>query len=188
MKLKQSVLAVALLSSLAGPVLAAPPSTPTSTPIEQLLRALDEVPADRSKLDALSPDARGELDRIARDTTRDTWTRLRALSLLSFYPEAKTRATLEALVADADPDVREQAIYTYGRGFGAVADKALVAFLARHAAGPDAVVADSAVRALRWVDHDDARLALERLAANGPDKLRSLAKTTLAKRAQRLQR
>ena len=185
MKLSNAVLVLSFIAALGAPAIAAPPAP---TPIEALLRSLDEVPTDRAKLDALSPDARGELDRIARDTNRDTWTRLRAVSLLSFYPEAKTRATLEALVADRDADVREQALYTYGRGLGAVADKALVAFIVGHAVGADAVLAEAAVRALRWVDHDDARLALERLVATGPDKLRPLARTTLGKRAQRLAR
>jgi len=151
-----------------------------------MLMAIDLVPPDRASLEAEFPDAWQRLDRVAREPGRETWSRIRAVNLLSYFPEARTRATLEVLSADLDKAIRRQAIYTLGRGFMASADAALVCFIEAHAADREIEVAEHAVRALRWVDHPEAKLALERLAGKGGASLRRLAQTTLAKRTQRL--
>lgn len=187
-------LAGLFVASAASHALAAPP-TPTTAPSEQvgepdrfdaMLRQIDVVPADRAALEAAFPDAWARLDAAAREVARDEWSRLRAVSLLSFFPEARTRTTLESLAADPDQEIRRQAIYTLGRGFGTNADLALVRFIEARAADRAAEVAEHAVRSLRWVDHPEAALALDRLATKGPATLRTLAKTTLDKRAARL--
>ncbi len=153
---------------------------------EELLRAIDVVPPDRGALEAIFPDAWARLDRAARQDERDTWSRIRAVSLLSYFPEARTRATLEALAGVADKEVRRQAIYTLGRGFGAVADRALVRFIEARTGDAEPEVAAHAVRSLRFVDHPEAKLALERIADKGPAGLRTLARTTIDKRELRL--
>ena len=187
-------LAGLFVASVASHALAAPPapSTAPSAQVRQtdrfdaMLRQIDVVPADRAALEAAFPDAWARLDAAARDGARDEWSRLRAISLLSFFPEARTRTTLEALASDPDKEIRRQAIYTLGRGFGANADLALVRFIEGRATDRAAEVAEHAVRSLRWVDHPEAALALERLATKGPTTLRTLAKTTRDKRAARL--
>lgn len=179
-------LALAFVATVANSAVANPGAPTGPDRFDAMLRQIDVVPPDRAALEAAFPDAWQRLDAAARDGGRDTWSRLRAVSLLSFFPEPRTRATLEALSADADKEVRRQAIYTLGRGFGPTADLALVRFIEAHAADRDAAVAEHAVRSLRWVDHPEAALALTRLADKGPATLRALAKTTLDKRAARL--
>lgn len=179
-------LALAFVSAVATSAVANPPATAAPDRFDAMLRQIDVVPPDRAALETAFPDAWQRLDAAARDGGRDTWTRLRAVSMLSFFPEARTRATLEALSADADNEIRRQAIYTLGRGFGGMADAALVRFIEARAADRDGAVAEHAVRSLRWVDHPEAALALERLSTKGPGSLRTLAKTTLDKRATRL--
>jgi len=175
-----------------GTVLAAP-TTPEPVRVtvpndrfEAMLRSIDTVPPDRATLERAFPDAWLRLDAIARDAQRDQWSRLRAVSLLSFFVEARTRTTLEAVASDGDKEIRRQAVYTLGRGFGGNADAALVRFIEARFADPDVTVSEHAVRALRWIDHPDAKLALERVAEKGPPKLRDLARTTADKRTLRM--
>ena len=47
-------------------------------------------------------------------------------------------------------------------------------------------MAEHAVRSLRWVDHAEAKLALERLTKKGPTTVRELARTTIDKRELRM--
>jgi HEAT repeat protein len=109
------------------------------------------------------------------------------VSLLSYFSaEDATRKTLEAVAASGDDEVRRQAIYTLGRGFGARADEALVRFIEACTGDAKLAVAEHAVRALRWVDHPEAERALERLAKSGPSHLKTLARTTIDKRVQRM--
>lgn len=181
------------LCALAGSAVAAPPThpeTPTA-PVpgdrfEAMLRSIDIVPPDRASLEGAFPDAWQRLDAVARDAKRDQWSRIRAVSLLSYFVEARTRATLEAVSTDGDKEVRRQAIYTLGRGFGAAADLALVRFIEARTTDADVDVAEHALRSLRWVDHPEAKVVLERVAQKGPAKLRDLARVTSDKRELRL--
>jgi|GEM_PF-1234534 len=188
-----SGMTAALLGTSAGTTLAAPPLRPEPVTVpapndrfDAMLRAIDVVPPDRASFEAAFPDAWARLDAVARDAKRDTWSRVRALSLLSYFVEPRTRATLEQVLADADKDIRRQAIYTLGRGFGASADVALVRFIEARTADPEQDVGEHALRSLRWVDHPEAKLALERIAEKGPATLRELARKTLDKRMLRL--
>ncbi len=183
MKMLKNIAFVMTLAS-ASPAFAQ--AAPTPDRFETLLRSIDVVPPDRVALEAAFPDAWTRLDAVARDAKRDQWSRLRAVSLLSYFPEARTRTTLEVVAGDTDKEVRRQAIYTLGRGFGASADLALVRFIETKAADPEVDVAEHAVRSLRWVDHPEAKLALERLKKKGPNQVRELARTTIEKRELRM--
>lgn len=180
------------LLSFAGAALAVPPETASAPApsvedrFDAMLRSIDIVPPDRAAFEAAFPDAWRRLDAVARDGKRDQWSRIRAVSLLSYFVEARTRATLEALSIDGDKEVRRQAIYTLGRGFGATADLALVRFIEARTADPDTDVAEHALRSLRWVDHPEAKVVLTRVAEKGPLTLRELARTTGAKRELRI--
>lgn len=177
---------VAVLA-LGGVGVAAPPVTPEDARFDTMLRAIDVVPPDRAALEEAFPDAWERLDRAAREAERDTWSRLRAVSLLSYFAgEPRTRSTLEAVATDRDREIRRQAVYTLGRSFGPSADAALVRFIEGYTADAEVAVAEHAVRALRWVDHQDAGRVLERLATRGPAHLKTLARTTIDKRTKRL--
>ncbi len=165
-----------------------PHPTPTSPAdsFELMLRSIDVVPPDRASLEKTFPEAWVKLDAAAREEGRDTWTRIRAISLLSYFPEARTRTTLEAVSRSKDPEIRRQAVYTLGRSFGATADAALVTFITSFAADPVPAVREHAIRSLRWVDASEAEVALRDLTKQGAPDLRKLAQTTLDKRLERM--
>lgn len=144
-----------------------------------VLGAIDTVPT-RAQLDATFPDARERLEAAALDEARGTYARQRAITLLSLYPDARTRAFLEALLADGKPEARKIAVYTLGRGFGIAADARLVETITNVIAREqDAVVREWAVRSLRWVAHKDARRALRELAAGADPQLAKIAALAL---------
>lgn len=147
---------------------------------ELLLETIDVVPESREAFETAFPGARERLDAAARDTRRSTWQRVRAVTMLSYFPDTATRQTLELLstppsdklsqaerarALSADVEVRRQALYTLGRAFGPTADAGLVRFIeARIAAEPVLEVREHGLRSLRWVDGEEARAALSRLA------------------------
>lgn len=159
-------------------------------PVDSLLRSIDVVPASRAELERSLPDAQAQLIAAAKDATRDTYTRLRAIAFVSFYPDATTRAALVELAKAPAPDIRRAAVYSLGRTFGAIAGDPvargiadLVADVAERDA--DAAVREHAVRALRWVDDPAAAARLERIGKARPE-LAELVKTTLERRAKRV--
>jgi HEAT repeat protein len=162
------------------------PTSPASDPFELMLRSIDVVPPDRASLEKTFPDAWVKLDAAARDEARDTWTRIRAISMLSYFPEGRTRATLEAVSQSKDPEIRRQAVYTLGRAFGATADAALVRFVASFAKDSVPAVREHAIRSLRWVDAAEAETTLRDLTKQGAPELRKLAQVTLEKRLERM--
>lgn len=198
-----AVLALGSTSALAHPTVGPQPAAEhkTGDSFELLLNSIDVVPPSREAFEEAFPGARDRLDAVARDTSRTTWSRIRAISMLSFFPEAKTAATLKllsvppaaTLSADQklrhpamDPEIRRHALYTLGRAFGATADAALVRFIAQRVeSDPDKAVQEHALRSLRWVDHDEAKVTLTRLSSQGPTALRQLATSTLSRRAAR---
>lgn len=208
MKLTFARYLVGLTVLVGTPALAESPSQDTQAEhdiaqrFELLLETIDVVPNSREAFEASFPDAQKRLDAAARDILRSTWQRVRAVTMLSYFPDASTRATLEALAVapaanlsavekaraiSADKEVRRQALYTLGRAFGPTGDTSLVRFIeARIAAEPTVEVREHALRSLRWVDHDEARAALVRLSEKGPVELRPLAKQTMVKRDARL--
>lgn len=154
---------------------------------EMLLRSIDELPPSRGALEARWPDAKARLLAAAQDDSRDSWTRLRAMSFLSFFVDADVRVALLDLADHRAVEVRRLALYTVGRAFGRTGDAALVQRLEAAMKDPSDEVAAHAVRALRWVDHGEALFALERIRASGRSaELRQLADVTITKRARRL--
>lgn len=188
--------------STSGPDGASPAGTAQTDRFELLLDSIDVVPPSRELFEQEFPDALDRLDQVARDVTRSSWSRIRAISMLSYFLEDRVMETLKLLSVGpaanlseqarqrhiaADPEVRRQALYTLGRTFGVIADANLVRFIERRVtADPVPEVREHALRSLRWVNHDEARLALLRLQASGPKPLRELANATLTRRAQRL--
>jgi len=173
------------LGSLSAPRASARPETTTSRPatIRDLLAAIDVVPPDRLALERAYPNAHAELTAIARDARESDWTRLRAVSLLSFFQSAETRKTLDDLASDARVEVRRAALYTLGRAFGA-SDASVIAPIERAAlTDADVAVREHAVRALRWVTAPAAADALTRIAKARPD-LARVVETTVARRAR----
>jgi len=178
---------IALGVASAPSTFAAPEPAPRTRSVRDLLSAIDVVPPDRASLERAFPNARAELLAIARDGSQSDWTRLRAVSLLSFFPEAATKAALVELGRDARVEVRRAALYTLGRSFGSI-DASVVPIIADAAErDPDASTREHAVRALRWVDADVADEALVRVAERRPE-LRSVVDVTRERRAARLSR
>jgi HEAT repeat protein len=159
-------------------------SGPPVDRFEALLRAIDTLPS-RAELVGAFPDAAERLTQAALDpgSSRDAWTRRRAIAFLSLFPSVATRETLEALTDSPDPEVRRIAVYTLGRAFGHAADRALVLRVAGATADAEPQVAMDAARALRWVSHPMAGEALEALRRHHPRaELRRVAETALARR------
>lgn len=182
---------IAMLATLAIGA-GAQAASPTPLRIDPLLAAIDVVPTSRAELERQVPDAQRELTLVAEDGARGTWTRLRAIAFLSFYPDAATRGTLAGLMRATAPEIRRAAVYTLGRAFGplalaevgrGVAD--LVADVAERDA--DASVREHATRALRWIDEPAAAARLERIVKVRPE-LADLAKVTAERRGKRLAR
>lgn len=142
-----------------------------------VLRPIDTMP-NAAWLDANFEDPQGLLIEAAT-STEDSYERRRAITLLSLYPNARSRAALEKVAVDGDPKARELAVYALGRTYGQVADAKLVSFIAGVASG-EGRTAQWAVRALRWVVHPDAISLLQKLGAEeGPN-------AGIARRALRL--
>ncbi len=153
---------------------------------EALLKHIDVVP-DRAGLERVWPDARERLMRAATEDARDQYTRSRALSMLSYFPEPAVRSTLVSLTAHPDVEVRRLAVYTAARTFGVPGDRALVALVEDAASDVAPRVREHAVRGLRWIDHPAAAAALERLErSHRGERLSDLARRTLDRRARRL--
>lgn len=206
----QNILTVSALTLSAAPALAHEPAPKDGAAersqhtveerFELLLQTIDVVPESREAFEAAFPGARERLDAAARDTRRTTWQRVRALTMLSYFPDAATRQTLELLstppsdklsqaerarALSADVEVRRQALYTLGRAFGPTADAALVRFIeSRISTDPSHEVREHGLRSLRWVDDGEARAALSRLATH--KELGKLAAETQKKRDVRL--
>ena len=139
-----------------------------------ILGAFDIVPT-RAELDA-TPNVRDRLEGAALNADLTLYVRHRAITLMSFYPDARTRAFLEAQLLHASVEIRRRmAVYTLGRAFGLQADALLVARLASVIETDEPRVAEWAVRALRWVDHEDAVRILRHVAAGEDARLSALA-------------
>jgi len=154
---------------------------------ERVLKGIDTLPT-RAQMDRAFPDAHDRLLRAAANDKRDTYTRIRAISFLSMYPEAATRSALETLSGHQDLHVRRYGVYTLARTFGVPGDAELVAVVEKATADKVEDVRTHAVRALRWVNHAAAGTLLDRLAKSSDSKLAELAKLTARKRLARLPR
>lgn len=183
MKATRTLCSLALAALLSGSAAASADELPET--FETMLAAIDVVPS-RDQLDAAWPDAQSMLIEAALDDAREGYTRQRAITLLSAYPDATTRAALQTLTTHADAEVRRIAGYTLVRGWGAEADADLLATAARLTEDADADVRAYAVRALRWVDAAPAADLLVQLSSDLSDPDRAdLARSVLARRAER---
>lgn len=193
----KQLLCIVALSCFATPAMAGVSDgngTPTAgkdsadEKFEALLNAIDIVPPSRAALDRLFKDAQARLIRAAKNDKRTTYTRLRAITFLSFYPDLTTRGVLDGLTGHTDIHVRRYAYYTAGRAFGSPGDAALVKLMAKGVADTEVDVRTHALRALRWIDHVDAGTLLARLVSGKDAALARLAVVTTRKRNQRLGR
>ncbi len=167
------------------PQLAAAPvaSAEESPDFGAMLEGIDVVPT-RAQLEETWPDAQARM--VLAATEGEGWQRKRAISLLSLFPTPETRVVLQGLLANADAEVRRDAVYTLARAFGRPGDEALVAEVLRVARGDASeAVRQHAVRGLRWVDHAAAAQALLLLAESEGD-LSSLAGRVYNRRVKRL--
>lgn len=128
-----------------------------------VLGAIDVVPT-AAWLDATFEDPQGKLIQAAHNS--ESYARRRAITLLSLYPNARTRDALQQLSTTGDADSRAFAVYTLGRMYGQAADDALVQLVVAQTASADAEVAKWATRALRWIASPAAVQQLETIAAS----------------------
>ncbi len=143
-----------------------------------VLGAYDTVPT-RTSLEAQCGDVRDRLESAATNRSLTLYARHRAITLTSWYPDSRTRGFLADLLDDTNPEIRRMAVYTLGRSFGRQADALLVAQLAGVIERDTRLVAQWAVRALRWVDHEDAVRLLAALANDGEERLAVLARRAI---------
>lgn len=174
--MKRTLLITGLLVGLISPPAFA------DEPLDRLLSAIDTVPT-RAALDAQWDDAASVLMAAARDGERSVYERHRAVTLLSFYPDARTRAFLVELARERaiDSEVRKMSVYTLGRAFGATGGDALVTDLRPFVQDDDPVVREWAVRSLRWVRSSSARTLLREIEAGGDAQLRPIARRAIAR-------
>ena len=174
------LLAAAL--TLAGTALAA--DGDGDARFDAMLRAIELAP-DRAALDKAFPDARERLLKVAADERRDTWSRLRAITMAGLYTDTGVRKSLTALSRHKDPEIRRRALYVVGRAFGPKPDAALVKLLADALSDPVKDVRPMALRGLAWIEHPSAREAVAGVAA-GPDaKLAHIARYVIKRHAER---
>jgi hypothetical protein len=154
-------------------------------PFVALVGAMCGAPT-RDQLVAAAADAHpaDRLHALALDEAETDWVRQRALSLLSHFPEGATAERLAALTTVGPPAQRALAVYTRARAFGAIDPGLALDGLRPHLGAADARVRDRALRALRWVDHEEAEAALRALAQTAPSAAdRRLARHVLARRS-----
>ena len=170
----------------------AEPARPSEARLDALLDAIDVVPPSGAALLTAFPDAEARLIAVAQDARRSSWHRQRALSLLSFLPSERTRAAVLGLCeASGDRELTGLATYTLGRAFGSTLGTRELTLLERRAIDADPNLAEQAVRALRWVDHAEAKRILTRVVTETKTtrpELSRLAATTQARRQARLSR
>jgi len=161
-------LAFALVVAAAGVVRAVPGEPAMAPPVNHdpaLLAALAATcgAPSRPDLEAIQPDAAPGLVAVARDRSQSDYVRLRALTLLSHFPDATTAAWLTEFMDDESPRLRGLSVYTYARTFGAALPDSVFAAVARFAAPTEPTeVREYALRGLGWVP---SRAAIEFLTA-----------------------
>ncbi len=159
------------------------PAGADESALDRMLGNIEAVPT-RVQMDRALDNPSAQLRQAAADSNRSVYQRQRAITLLSAYPDASTRAFLEATAADTSLDVelRKLAMYTLGRAFGGnPTDAKLAATVGTYVADGDPKMAAWAVRTLRWISHPDAGAILEKVAA-GSDANARLARRALSKR------
>jgi len=137
--------------------------------------AIDTIPS-RTRLDSLDPQAQGRLITTATDPNKEPWARVRAVNLLSAYPNVASRTVLELLSHNPDASLRGQALYTLARTFGQPGDIRLVTHLREALKDHHAQVQTLALRGLRCVDDPAAARLLKTLANNHDETLAQLAR------------
>jgi HEAT repeat protein len=161
-----TVLAATVALALMGSTATAQTDDADDARFEQMLLAIDVVP-DRAALEAGWPDAAERLRDAATDPQRDTWTRTRALTLLSaFADDPRNRDVLLALAEDDDAYLRRHAIYTLGVAFAATGDAQALTRVVDALGDADQATREDAVRALARVSDPRAHEALRSLPAD----------------------
>jgi HEAT repeat protein len=175
-------LLVGIVTLVAGTSSATAQRDASDKAFEQMLRAIDTVPT-RPAMEKRWPNIQERLLTAAHQETRDTYTRSRAVSLLSFFPDATSRSALKALSVHAQSRIRSISIYTLARTFGVPGDKELLATIEARLTDAVRDVQAQAIRGLRWVRHPRAATLLSEVSKNATDKmLKRLAEKTLQRR------
>lgn len=150
--------------------------------VETVLTNYEVVP-DRKSVEEFIPNAQKEFIEAAKDEAGIIWTRQRATTLLSLFPNAESIQALTELTEDANPEIRRMAYYTLGRGMASVDAERVVALLEEGLSDSDEEVREWSVRGLRYVANDRAQRLLENIAAGSNEELSSIATAALKKRA-----
>lgn len=150
--------------------------------VETVLNNYEVVP-ERAELEAFIPDAQTRLIEAAKDEAGILWTRQRAISLLSLYPDARSMQVVMELTKSEHDEVRRMAYYTLGRGFGTVDTRRAVEMLEQGLKDSNPKVREFAVRGLRYIATDNAQRILEKVAEGGDESLAKVAEHALKKRS-----
>jgi len=150
--------------------------------VETVLTNYEVVP-DRKSVEEFIPNAQDEFIEAAKNQAGVIWTRQRAVSLLSLFPDARSFSALVDITGDANPEIRRMAYYTLGRGMAAVSPERVVSQLEKGLKDKNQEVREWSVRGLRWVEHENAQRLLESLASSSDEDLAKLAERALQKRA-----
>lgn len=93
--------------------------------IDAVLKAIDVVPT-RAQLDKNIENAQERMIQAMNDTKRNDYERQRAITLLSLYPNQKTKdALLEGFRTFANPQLKKYTVYTLARTFGEASDDSI---------------------------------------------------------------
>lgn len=93
--------------------------------IDEVLKAIDVVPT-RAQLDHNLKNAQERIIHAMNDTKRNEYERQRAITLLSLYPNQKTKdALLEGFRTFENPQLKKYTIYTLARTFGEASDDSI---------------------------------------------------------------
>ena len=188
---RRAALVLAVLSLALGvPARAMPRTTDTASddpdgPLRMALRATCSVP-DGDQMRALHPDAPRRLFAMAMRSDEEDYVRLRAVSLLSFFPSDETEAWLDVLMEVGPLRQRALAVYTFARTFGDLTPELVLARIEPFLDAAEERLRTSAVRGMGWVAGEAARTRLRALAAQTSEPaVRALVTHVLQTRVRR---
>jgi HEAT repeat protein len=182
LRMHSIALLVGLITLVAGTSSATAKHDSSGKAFEQMLRSIDTVPT-RPSMEKRWPNILDRLLVASHEKKRDTYTRSRAVSLLSFFPNTTTRSALKSLSTNSHSRVRSISIYTLARTFGDPGDDNLLQTIEARFKDSVQDVQAQAIRGLRWVRHPRAVELLTEASKNGTDNmLKRLAEKTLQRR------
>ena len=137
-------------------------------PLRVALRGTCSAP-DADQMLALHPDAPARLYALATSDAEDEYVRLRAVSLLSFFPGDDTEAWLDILMEVGPVRQRALAVYTFARTFGDLAPELVLARIEPFLTAAEDRIRTKALRGLAWVPGQAASRRLQLLKDRSAD-------------------